>query len=145
MIKHLLGFCAVASMAISPAVAADLSRFDDPGARRSGAGVGAYVELPFGGPQSGRTQAGLRMTVSHDYRDARAPTAPVHRSDAIDLRLVGRPEATLLVAGRPVTGEEARRKNLIGPLGTVVYLAVAVAAVVGVIVIADAVGDSGDE
>ena len=139
-----LAFAAACSMAASPCLAADLAGFDDVGARRSGAGAGAYLEVPFGGPRDGRAQAGFRLTVSHDYRDARARTAPVVRADAFDLRLVGDRRPTLYMAGRPVTGEQARRSNLTG-VGTVVTLAILAAAVVGGIVILDAIDDSGGE
>lgn len=145
MIRNLLALTAAGAMAASPCVAADFADFDEPGARRSGAGVGAYVEIPLSGPRAGRTQAGLRLTVSHDYRDARAQTAPVVRADALDLRLVGDRETTLYMAGRPVTGEEARRNNLLGPAGSVIGLVVLAAAIVGGIVIWQAVDDSGEE
>ena len=144
MLKTAIASAAACSMAASPCLAADLAGFEETGARRSGAGVGAYVALPFGGPRSGRTQAGLRLTVSHDYRDAAAQTAPVIRSDAFDLRLVGDREPTLYLAGRPVTGEQARRNNLTG-VGTLVTVVVVAAAVVGGIVIWNAIDDSGEE
>ena len=144
MFRKLIAFTAACSMAASPCLAADFAQFQEVGARRSGAGLGAYVEIPFSGPRSGRTQAGLRMTVSHDYRDARAQSAPVVRSDALDLRLVGDRETTLYMAGRPVTGEEGRRANLVGPAGRIVGIVVLVAAVVGGIVIWQAIEDSGE-
>lgn len=144
MLKTGLGFAAACSMAASPCLAADFAGFDQTGGRRSGAGVGAYVAVPFGGPRSGRTQAGLRLTVSHDYRDATAQTAPVIRSDAFELRLIGDREPTLYMAGRPVTGEQAERANLTG-VGTLVTVVVVAAAVVGGIVIWNAIDDSGEE
>jgi hypothetical protein len=144
MLKTAIAFTAACSMAASPCLAADLAGFDEVGARRSGAGVGAYVSVPLGGPRSGRTQAGLRLTVSHDYRDATAQTAPVIRSEALDLRLIGDREPTLYMAGRPLTGEQARRNNLTG-VGTLVTVVVIAAAVVGGIVIWNAIDDSGEE
>lgn len=144
MLKYAIAFAAACSTAASPCLAADLAGFDEVGARRSGAGVGAYVAVPFGGPRSGRTQAGLRLTVSHDYRDATAPRAPVIRADAFELRLVGDREPTLYMAGRPVSGEEARRSHLTG-VGTIVTVVVIAAAVVGGIVIWNAIDDSGEE
>ncbi len=143
-LKNALAFAAACSMAASPCLAADLVQSDEAGARRSGAGIGAYFEVPLGGPRSGRAHAGVRTTVSHDYRDARAPTAPVVRADAFDLRLLGGRAPTLYMAGRPVTGEEARRNNLTG-VGTLVTVAVVAAAVVGGIVIWNAIDDSGEE
>ena len=86
MLRNAIAFAAACSMAASPCLAADFAGFEETGARRSGAGVGAYLALPFGGPRSGRTQAGLRLTVSHDYRAATAQTAPLIRSDAFDIR-----------------------------------------------------------
>jgi len=145
MLRKMIAFTAAASMAASPCLAAEFGQFDDPGARRSGGGIGAYVEIPLDGPRRGRTQAGLRATVTHDYRDARAPGAPVVRGDAFDLRLVGDRDPTLYMAGRPVTGEEARRNNLVGPASSVIGLVVLVAAIVGGIVIWQAIDDSGDE
>ena len=145
MIRKLLALTAACSMAASPCLAADFAQFQDSGARRSGAGLGAYVEIPFSGPRSGRTQAGLRMSVTHDYRDPLAQTAPVVRGDALDLRLVGDRQATPYMAGRPITGEEGRRANLVGPAGRIVGIVVLVAAVVGGIVIWQAIDDSGEE
>ncbi|HWT12851.1 MAG TPA: hypothetical protein VN231_08875 [Allosphingosinicella sp.] len=145
MSRKMIALSAACSMAASPCLAADFAQFNESGARRSGAGIGAYVEIPFGGPRGGRAQAGLRMTVSHDYRDARAPTAPVVRSNAFDLRLAGDRRPTLYMAGRPMTGEQARRSNLVGPTAGIIGVAVLVAAVVGGIVIYKAIDDSGDE
>ena len=144
MLKNAIFLAAAGSLSASPCLAQGFAGFAEPGARRSGAGVGAYVELPFGGPRSGRTQAGLRLTVGHDYRDATAPAAPAVRSDAFDLRLVGDREPTLYMAGRAVTGEEARRSNLTRA-GTIVTVVVIAAAVVGGIVIWNAIDDSGEE
>lgn len=145
MFSRLLAFTAAAAMAASPCLAADLHRIADGGARRSGAAVGAYVEIPLDGPRRGRTRAGLRANVIHDYRDARAPDAPVARGEAFDLRLVGEREPTLYVAGRPVTGEPARRSRLAGPVNQVVGLVVLVLAIVGAVVVWRAVDDSGEE
>ena len=142
--RNAIAFAAACSLAASPCLAADLVQFDEAGARRSGAGAGVYVEVPLGGPRSGRTQAGLKLTVNHDYRDAVAPTAPVVRSDAFDFRLVGDREPTLYMAGRPLTGEGARRNNLTGAT-TLVTVVVLAAAVVGGIVIWNAIDDSGEE
>lgn len=144
MLNKAIAIAAACSMAASPCLAADLAGFEETGARRSGAGVGAYVEVPFGGPRSGRTQAGLRLTVSHDYRDDAARTARVIRGDAFDLRLVGDREPTLYMAGRPVTGEEAQRNNLTG-ISTLVTVAVVAAAVVGGIVIYNAINDDEED
>ena len=144
MLRKLIALAAAGSMAASPCLAADFAQFQDTGARRSGAGLGAYVEIPFSGPRSGRTQAGLRLNVTLDYRDARSQTAPVVRGEAFDLRLVGDRQPTLYMAGRPVTGEEGRRANLLGPANRIITIAVLVAAVVGGIVIWQAIDDDND-
>ena len=145
MLRKMIAVAAASSMAASPCLAADIAQFDESGGRRSGAGIGAYVEIPLDGPRAGRTQAGLRMTVTHDYRDARAPNARVVRGDAFDLRLVGDRDPTLYVAGRPLTGEAAQRNQLLGPAGSLIGIVVLVAAVVGGIVIWQAIDDSDDE
>ena len=145
MLTKSIALLAAAALAASPCLAADLHRFDESGARRSGAGIGAYVEIPLDGPRQGRTQAGLRATVTHDYRDARSQRAPVVRADAFDLRLVGDREATLYMAGRPVTGEEGRRAGLTGPASSIIGLVVVVLAIVGGFVIWQAIDDSGEE
>ena len=139
-----LAFAAACSMAATPCSAADLTQFDDRGARRSGAGVGAYFRVPLGGVRAGEPQAGMRLTVTHDYRDARAPTAPVFQGETFDLRLVGERRPTLYFAGRPVTGEQARRANLTG-VGTIVTVAILAAAAVGGYFIIRAIDDSGEE
>lgn len=145
MLRKLIALTAAASMAASPCLAAGFAELEYVGERRSGAGIGAYFEVPLSGPRTGRPQLGLRATVSHDYRDARAQTAPVVSADAFDLRLVGDRQPTLYMAGRPVTGEAARRSNLVGPTGQIVGIVVLVAAIVGGIVIWRAIDDSGDE
>lgn len=144
MPKNAFAIAAACSMAASPSLAADLAQFDEAGARRSGAGLGAYFEVPLGGPRDGRALAGVRLTAIHDYRDSRAPGAPVIRADAFDLRLAGERRPTLYMAGRPVTGEEARRSNIAGA-GSIVTIAILAAAVVGGIVIWNAIDDSGEE
>ena len=142
--KRAIAFAVACSVAATPTFAAQMAPFQETGARRSGAAVGAYLEVPFSGPRSGRPQAGLRLTMNHDYRDARAQNAPVVRSNALDLRLVGDREATVYLAGTPVTGDQARRNNLTG-VGGIVGIAILVAAVVGGIVIWRAIDDSGEE
>jgi len=143
-IARYAAFAAACSMAAGPCLAAELTQFNDTGGRRSGAGVGAYFSIPFGGARDGRPQAGMRLTVTHDYRDARAQTAPVVRADTFDLRLVGDRRPTLYMAGRPLTGETARRNNLTG-VGTVVTVVVVAAALVGGYFIYQAIDDSGEE
>jgi hypothetical protein len=143
MLKRLPVLIAAASMAATPSLAAGLEA-SELGARNSGAAVGAYLTLPFSGERSGKPQAGLRLQMVHDYRASTAQSAPVVRADAVDLRLVGDRKPTLYVASVPVTGEEARKHKLAG-VGTLVTLAIVAAAVVGGIVILDAISDDDDE
>ena len=144
MLNRAIALVAAFSLAAPPCLAADLVQFDEAGARRSGAGLGAYFEVPFGGPRAGRASTGVRLTVTHDYRVAGASGAPVVRADAFDLRLAGDRRPTLYMAGEAVTGDEARRSNLTGA-GTIVTVAILAAAVVGGIVIWNAIDDSGEE
>ena len=144
MLRNIIAFTAALSTAASPCLAAELEPAGDVGARRSGAAIGAYIEIPLDGPRRGRTEAGLRTSVVHDYRDARAPGAPVVRGDVFDLRLVGDRDPTLYLAGRPVTGEQARQSRLTGP-GSVITLVVLALAIVGGVVVWQAIDDSGEE
>ena len=140
MLKKVLAFAAAASTAGAPCLAASVDAPPEQGERRSGAAVGMYLSVPFGGARSGRAQAGLRLRMSHDYRNPSAPAAPVIQADALDLRLMGDREPTLYAAGMPLNGEAARRNNLTG-VGTLVSVAVLAAAVVGAVVIYKAVDD----
>jgi hypothetical protein len=144
MIDKLLAFAAAAALAATPCLAAELPSFADSGARRSGATVGIYFKVPLTGSRSEKARAGLRLAMTHDYRHAGAQTARVVEADALDLRLLGEGKAALLVAGREVTGDEAKRTNF-GPVSTVVTLAIIVAAAVGGYYIVRAIDDSGDE
>lgn len=144
MLKSVMAFAAAASMAASPCLSAELDRHEEIGARRSGAGVGAYLAIPLGGPRHGRTQSGLRISVSHDYRDARNQSVPVVRSDVFDLRLIGDQQPTLYVAGQAVTGEAARRNNLFGT-SSIVTVAVLTLAVIGAIVVWKEIDDDDDQ
>jgi hypothetical protein len=129
MIRNLFAFAAAATMAASPCLAADLPAAPDSGVRRSSAAAGVYFRVPLGGRSRGKAQAGLRLQTTHDYRTAGAPEARLIQADAFDLRLIGDRHSTLYVAGQPVTGEKAR-SNL-GPVGSVVTVAILVAAAVG--------------
>ena len=146
MLKHVAAAAAALSLAAAPCSAAELIDHKDPGARRSGAALGAYVRLPLGSQQSRQSgpAAGLRLTAVHDYRNASAPRATLVESDTVDLRLLGAKKPALYLAGVPVTGEEGRRHNLNG-VSTVVTLVVVVAAVVGGYYIWRAIDDSGEE
>jgi hypothetical protein len=144
MFRNLIAAAAAAAMAAAPAAAAELPRYDEQGARRSGAAATAYFRVPLGGPREKAPRAGLKLAMMHDYRHARAQTARVIEAETFDLRLTGQKKPTLYLAGRPVTGEEARKQNL-GPVGSAVTIVILVAAVVGVYYISRAVSDSGDE
>jgi hypothetical protein len=143
MLTRLAAAAATLSLAATPCLAAELPDDRATGARRSGAAVGAYVRLPFGGKEA-RPAAGLRMTAVHDYRSAEAPRASFTETDTVELRLAGAARPTLYLAGVPVTGEEGRKHNLQGA-NTVILVVVIAAAAVGGYYLARAVSDSGDE
>jgi hypothetical protein len=91
-----------------------MPEFNDRGAVRNGASVGAYFRLPLA-HQAGKPakpQIGLRVSAIRDHRNQWSPRAAVHQADALDLRLVGAPKPTLLVAGRPAADLPRRRANL---------------------------------
>jgi hypothetical protein len=139
MISRMLAATAALAMAATPCLAAEIPNHEPAGARRSSAVAGAYLRVPLSRDRAGRAlpvQAGFRMTMQHDYRSGEAPNARLIEADAFDLRLTGAPHGpTLYAAGRPLTGEEARRANLMGSTGLVVAGVVAVAAVVGFLVL----------
>jgi hypothetical protein len=142
MIRRMLAATAALAMAATPCLAAEIPNHEPAGARRSSAVAGAYVRVPLSREPSGRArpvQAGFRMTMQHDYRTGQSPNARLIEADALDLRLTGTPHGpTLYAAGRPVTGEEARRANLSGGgTGLVIAGVVVVAAVVGFLLVRD--------
>ncbi len=144
MLKHLAA--AALSLVATPCGAAELVDQKDPGARRSGAALGAYVRLPLGAQPSRQRgpAAGLRLTAVHDYRNADAQRATFVESDTIDLRLLGGKKPTLYLAGVPVTGEEGRKHKLTG-VSTLVTVVIIAAAAVGGYYIVRAIDDSGEE
>ncbi|HEU0135181.1 MAG TPA: hypothetical protein VFR28_10185 [Allosphingosinicella sp.] len=146
MLKHIAAAAAAFSLAASPCAAADLIDHKDPGARRSGAALGAYVRLPLGARANAARgpAAGLRLTAVHDYRNAQAPKAALLESDALDLRLTGAGKPALYFSGVPVTGAERRKHNLTGT-STVLVVVVIAAAAVGGFYLARAIDDSGEE
>jgi hypothetical protein len=146
MPRRLTAAAAAFSLAATPCGAAELVEFKDPGARRSGAALGAYVKIPLGArpAQQRGPVAGLRLTAVHDYRTAGAPRAALVESDTLDLRLIGSKKPALYLAGVPVGGEERRRQNLTG-VSTVVVVVVIAAAAVGGFYLARAIDDSGEE
>lgn len=146
MLSRLAATAAVFSLVAAPCQAAELIDHRDPGARRSGAALGAYVRLPLGTRKEARRgpAAGLRLTAVHDYRNAAAPRAALLESDTLDLRLVGAGKATLYLSGVPITGEERRKHNFNGT-STVVVVVLLAAAAVGGYYLARAIGDSGGE
>lgn len=146
MLKHFSAAAAALSLISTPCSAAELVDHKDPGARRSGAALGAYVRLPIGArpaEQKGPA-AGLRLSAVHDHRTAGAQRTMLVESDTLDLRLIGAKKPTLFRAGVPVTGEEGRKQKLTG-VSTVVTVVVLVAAVVGGYYIVRAIDDSGEE
>jgi hypothetical protein len=91
-----------------------MAEFNDIAAARGGASVGAYFRLPLTreNGRAPRAQIGLRVAAIRDHRNFSAPAGPVHQTDALDLRLVGTPKPTLLVAGRPPADLSRERLNL---------------------------------
>jgi hypothetical protein len=145
MMGRTMAAAAAAMMAGSPCLAADLPALQEHGARQSGAVAAAYYKVPLGGGRNARkAHGGLKLSMVHDYRSAGAQTARVVHADGVDLRLVGAKKPSLYLAGRKLDDEEARRRNF-GPVGTVVTLAVVVAAAVGAFYIVRAIDDSGEE
>lgn len=146
MLRRLAAAAAAFSLVASPCGAAELVDHKDPGARRSGAALGAYVKLPLGAQPSDQRGpvAGLRLSTVHDYRTAGAPRAALIESDTLDLRLLGSKKPALYLAGVPISGEERRRQNLTG-VSTVIVVVVIAAAAVGGFYLARAIDDSGEE
>jgi hypothetical protein len=150
MISRLLAAGAALAMAATPCLAAEIPNHEPAGARRSNGVVGAYVRVPLSRDDSGRArpaQAGFRLTMQHDYRSGQSPNGRLIEADGLDLRLTGPSGPTLYAAGRPVTGEEARRANLSGGnTGLIIAGVVVVGVVVGLVVLEDAFGqDDGDD
>ena len=128
------------TMAASPC-GAQMQDFDDLGAFRGGASVGAYFRLPLtreaGRPA--RVQMGFRISAVRSHRDSFAPAGPVYESEALDLRVVGSSKPTLLVAGRPLSGLPKDRLNL----GTGETVAIAAGGVAVLLLLAVAAGGGG--
>ncbi len=137
--RSLLIGAALASAAM-PARAADLNAFADGGARRSGAVVGGYFRVPLQAARAEdrRLRAGLRLAMTHDYRTPTSPNARFIQAESIDLRLTG-PEPTLYLAGRAVTGGQAKLEASEGGGGRLdkimIGAGVALAAVAGFFVV----------
>jgi hypothetical protein len=143
MTNH-LAFAAALGMTASPCFAADIPAMRDSGARQSGALAAAYFKVPLGGGAKARkAHGGLKLAMTHDYRTAGAHTARMVTADTLDLRFVGEKKPALFVAGRNLR-EEKKRNNLTG-VGTVVTVAIVVAAAVGGFYIARAIDDSGED
>ena len=148
MLSKMVAAAAAAAMVASPVAAAELRDHDNAGARRSGAVAAVYYRVPLGGgsARAKAPNAGLKLSMRHDYRNASAQTARVFEADTFDLRLAGDKKPTLYLAGQAVTGEEGKknRQNL-GPVGSTVTIVILVAAAVGGYYIYRAIDDSGEE
>lgn len=146
MPRRFAAAAAALSLIAAPCSAAELVDQRDPGARRSGAALGAYVRIPLGARAEGQSgpAAGLRLTAVHDYRNAGAPRAALIEKDTLDLRLLGSKKPALYLAGVPLGDKERRRHNLNG-VNTVVTIVIIAAAAVGGYYIARAIDDSGEE
>ncbi|HZG08715.1 MAG TPA: hypothetical protein VEZ70_07045 [Allosphingosinicella sp.] len=136
---------AVASLAVSPCLAADIPAFHDSGARQSSATAAAYYRIPLGGGgKAAKAHGGLKLSMTHDYRSPSSQMARVVTADGLDLRLVGEKKPALYLAGTKVADEQSRRQNL-GPTGTVVTLVIIAGVAVGAFFLARAINDSGGE
>lgn len=95
---------------------AQISPLAEVAGHRAGASAGAYLRIPLdrGGNRSVQPQLGLRVAAIQDHRDPVSGRGNVTDRDVVDFRLSGLSRPTLLVAGTPVTGPEARRLNAIG-------------------------------
>ena len=107
MRRLIIASLVVAQLA-TPAVAADLVTERNVVAQEAGAFAGARLRVPLRGTSSGPARAGFVM----------APTLRTERSDlssalrfgeGVELGLTRRGAASLSLAGRPLTGDEARR------------------------------------
>jgi hypothetical protein len=146
MLKQFAAAAAALSLVAAPCNAAELIDHKDPGARRSGAALGAYVRLPLGARPDGQRgpDAGFRLTAVHDYRSAGAPRASLVETDTLDLRLAGSKKPALYLAGVRLDAEARRKHNLSG-VNTVVTIVIIAAAAVGGYYLARAIDDSGEE
>lgn len=144
MIGRALALAAALGLGAAPCAAADLAQVQATGERRSGATAGFYFAVPFGGERSGRSQAGLRLQMNHDYRDAAGSRTHAVSANSLELRMLGEERPTLFVADLPVTGRAGReaRQNLFG--GGIVNIVVIGLAVVGAFVIYNEI-DGDDE
>lgn len=139
MLARTIALIAASLTAATPCLAADLGFAGDPAMRRSGAVMGAYFKVPLGAQPSAQrgVRAGLRLAMTHDYRTASARDARRVEGDGIDLRFTGR-EPTLYLAGRAVTGEQARLQAGAGGGGrldkVMVGAAIGLAVAAGVVV-----------
>lgn len=145
MIGRALATAAALAMGAAPCMAADLSQVQVSGERRSGATAGVYFAVPFGGERSGRSQAGLRLRMDHEYRDSTGRRLRAAGTDTLELRMIGEERPTLFVAEMPVTGRAGReaRQNLMG--GGIVNIVVIGLAVVGAFVVYNEITGDDDE
>lgn len=142
MRKKILAALAAASFA-APAMAASFDSSAELGARKSGAAAGLYFAVPLSGASRGQPRAGLRIQMTHDYRDARAHSAPFLRANALEFRFLGDPKPTFYVADMPMGGDKGRRNNMVGT--GIVKLGILVATIVGGYVIYTAVKGDDEE
>jgi hypothetical protein len=142
MIGKIAAAGAALSLAATPCLAAELHTENMSGERRSGAVAGGYFSVPFGGKQDGKPQAGLRLQMAHDYRDAVATNAPMVKANAFELRLLGDKKPTFYAADMALTGEEAEKRNLMG--GGIIGLAIVAGAIVGAVLVVRMLTDEND-
>ena len=140
MLARSIALTAALMTASTPCLATDLGFAADQGARRSGAVMGAYFRVPLDSRVSAYegARAGLRLAMTHDYRTPAAPEGRRFEADGLDLRLTGK-QPTLYLAGRAVTGEQAKLEAGAGGGGrldkVMIGAAVALAAVAGFVIV----------
>jgi hypothetical protein len=120
MLSRIVTALAATLMAASPC-AAQIPGPEERGVSRRGAAVGAYFRIPFEGrgERRSRPQLGLRVTAVQSEGDYRASRAPTRETDALDLRLTGFAQPTLLLAGRPVGADQPGRLNALSTTETI--------------------------
>ncbi len=142
--KGLIAFAVAGALSASPCLAAELPDEGFRAASRSGAVAGAYFKLPLDAPRSAERapRTGLRLALTHDARSVRSFS--VHReANLLDLRFAGS-GGSFYLAGVPVAGPEAVRRNAAGGSGggrldkIMIGAGIALAAVAGAVLVLSA-------
>lgn len=147
MRKTLFAALVAAQLAATPAAAADLVQDRTVASQQAGSFAGARVRVALGGgEQQGRLRAGLVMapTLRTETADRRGS---LRFGEGVELGITRDRPLTLSIAGRPLTGEEARRAT--GPragVSTLAWVAIGtgVVLVVGTLLLVDAMNDASE-